>query len=98
MVNVSEVEIYGIPLEVYQCYGCEGARKLLNSNSIPYTFYDVVRKVDNDLGFEYDRPRIEELAKRAGFNSLRIVYPQIFVNGVHIGGYKHLKEILDDLG
>lgn len=89
------VEVYGIPKEVYNCWGCQASIKLLESLQIPYQFYEVVKRVDNELGFEYNRPKIEELAKRINSGSLKITYPQIFIDGVHIGGYDNLRKYYD---
>lgn len=90
------IEVYGIPKEVYNCWGCQATIKLLDSLKIPYQFHEVIKRVDNELGFEYNRPKIEELAKRINSGSLKMVYPQIFIDNKHIGGYKQLKEIYDD--
>lgn len=89
------IEIYGIPEEVYLCWGCKSAIKLVKSLDLPYEFYKVVKRVDNELGFEYNREKIEELAKRLNVNSLKFVYPQIFVDGKHIGGFKNLRDMYD---
>ena len=53
-----KVEIYGIPESLHNCYGCIQAQKLLTEKGIEYTFYPVLKEAKNDLGFEYDRPRI----------------------------------------
>lgn len=90
------IEIYGIPDNVYRCWGCHESRKLLDSLNIKYQFHEVIRSVDNELGFEYNRPKIEELANRLNVKSLRFVYPQIFIDDKHIGGYKQLKELYDE--
>lgn len=91
-----KVEIYGIPHTLHNCWGCVHACKLLDENGIGYDFYPVLLPSDNELGFQYDRPRIEELAKRVGRRSLAFSYPQIFVDGDYIGGYKHLLDLIGD--
>lgn len=90
------IEVYGIPDTVYNCWGCAASRKLLDDMGLQYTFHEVVTPVDNEIGFDYNRPKIEELAKRLGSSSLKLVYPQIFIDGEHIGGYKQLKERYHD--
>jgi len=90
------IEIYGIPEELHRCWGCFQAVKLLKEKDIDFVFYPVLISADNDLGFAYDRPRIEELAKRAGARSLAFSYPRIFADGVLIGGYKNLVELIGD--
>ena len=89
------IEIYGIPKEVYNCWGCRGAVKLLEDLGLPYTFKPVFVPADNELDFAIDRATIEELAGRMGKRSLSIGYPQIFIDNVHIGGYKELREYYD---
>lgn len=91
-----KVEIYGIPESLHNCYGCIQAQKLLTEKGIEYTFYPVLKEAKNDLGFEYDRPRIEELAKRVGQRSLAFQYPRIFVDNKLIGGYLQLKQLIGD--
>lgn len=91
-----KVEIYGIPESLHNCYGCIHAQKLLKEKGIEYTFYPVLKEAKNDLGFEYDRPRIEELAKRARQRSLAFQYPRIFVDNKLIGGYLQLKQLIGD--
>lgn len=91
-----KVEIYGIPESLHNCYGCIQAQKLLIEKGIEYTFYPVLKEAKNDLGFEYDRPRIEELAKRVRQRSLAFQYPRIFVDNKLIGGYLQLKQLIGD--
>lgn len=91
-----KVEIYGIPESLHNCYGCIQAQKLLAEKGIEYTFYPVLKEAKNDLGFEYDRPRIEELAKRVRQRSLAFQYPRIFVDNKLIGGYLQLKQLIGD--
>lgn len=91
-----KVEIYGIPENVHKCYGCIEAQKLLNEKGIKYVFYPVLKEAKNELGFEYDRPRIQELAKRARQRSLAFQYPRIFVDEKLIGGYLQLKQLIGD--
>ena len=91
-----KVEIYGIPESLHNCYGCIQAQKLLTEKGIEYTFYPILKEAKNDLGFEYDRPRIEELAKRVRQRSLAFQYPRIFVDNKLIGGYLQLKQLIGD--
>lgn len=90
------IEIYGIPEELHRCYGCISAFNFLKEKGIEYVFYPVLLKSGNDLGFEYDRKRIEELKKRTNNRNLSFQYPRIFIDGDLIGGYRQLKEKLGD--
>lgn len=90
------IEIYGIPETLHNCWGCVQSRKLLDRLGIEYTFYPVLVKSDNDLGFDYDRARIQELAKRKRQKGLGFTYPQIFKDGIPIGGFMELKLILGE--
>lgn len=91
-----KIEIYGIPENLHNCYGCIHAQKFLKEQGLEYEFYPVLRPAENDLGFEYDRGRIEELAKRLRQRSLAFSYPKIFIDGKCIGGYMQLKEFIGD--
>lgn len=91
-----KVEIYGIPESLHRCYGCVQAMKLLDLEGIPYTFHAVLVPSDNDLGFAYDRPVIEALAKRVGQKSLAFRYPRIFVDDKLIGGFLELQNLIGD--
>ena len=96
-----KIEIYGIPSEVSRCAGCEYAKKLLDSVKLTYSFNEVIHKDQNDLGFSFNRPLIEECAKRIGcFPNLNLRYPVIFVDDVKITSIKdHLLSLgynLDD--
>lgn len=90
------VEIYGIPESLHNCYGCIQARKILDEKGIEYIFYPVLIPAKNDLGFDYDRGRIEELAKRLNSRGLAFTYPRIFVDNKFIGGYKNLEQLIGD--
>lgn len=94
-MDQNKIEIYGIPEEVGRCYGCMAVTSLLNNLGVPFTFYKVIT---NDGQLKYDRPLIVSLAKRAGFGSLNIRYPVIFVNDKKQNNIKHLKETLLQLG
>lgn len=91
-----KIEIYGIPESLHKCYGCIEARKLLDEHGLEYEFYSVLKPANNSVGFDYDRPRIEELAKRVRSRSMAFTYPRIFVDGNFIGGYMQLKEYLGE--
>jgi len=90
-----KVEIYGIPSTVHNCIACRKAVELLEENNIEYVFYPVLNTADNDLGFGYDRDRINELAKRLNTRGLAFTYPKIFVDGNYIGGYMNLEKLFD---
>lgn len=91
------IEIYGIPEQVWRCPGCHWIRGLLASLNVEYTFIDVISP--GDTGPVYDRPLIESLAKRLGqFPSLSIKYPVIFVDNQFIPSLKDFQQFLIDKG
>jgi hypothetical protein len=91
----NKIEIYGIPEEVGRCPGCYTVTKLLKELNAPYTFYKVLT---NNGKIEYDRPLIVSLAKRAGFTSLNIRYPVIFLNDKKQKNIAEFKKSLISLG
>ncbi|BBC78116.1 Glutaredoxin [Escherichia phage EcS1] len=91
-----KVEIYGIPETVWRCPGCLTATKLLKELEIPFTFYPVVGQTEQ--GIVHNRPLIVTLAKRAGFPTLSIRYPVIFVNDEKMYNIKYFKDKLIELG
>lgn len=91
----NKIEVYGIPDEVGRCSGCQSVTKLLKELNAPFTFYKVLT---NNGKIEYDRPLIVSLAKRAGFTSLNIRYPVIFINDSRQKNIKQFKETLISLG
>ncbi|AIZ02418.1 glutaredoxin [Escherichia phage vB_EcoM_VR26] len=94
--NSTKIEIYGIPEEVGRCPGCMHIRSLLGSLNLPYTFYSVLNKQGSEIA--YDRPLIVSLAKRAGYPTLNIRYPVIFVNDEKMTNIPAFKTKLISLG
>lgn len=90
------VEIYGIPDNLHNCYGCIHARKFLEEQGIEYSFYPVLVPANTELGFDYDRVRIDELAKRLNSRGRAFTYPRIFIDDEFIGGYAQLKQKLNE--
>lgn len=95
-MDQNKIEIYGIPETVMRCPGCIAVQHLLNSLSIPYTFYPVINQTLS--GPVYDKPLIVTLAKRAGFRSLSIRYPVVFVDGIRLKNIPALKTFLIEQG
>lgn len=93
-----KIEIYGIPEAVSRCAGCMHATKILNDLGLPYEFYDVlyIDPVENQVA--YNRGLIESLAERAGFPSLNIRYPVIFINDKLQHNLRYFKQFLLDQG
>jgi glutaredoxin len=89
-------EIYGIPETVMRCPGCLTVLNLLNSLSINYKFYPVINQTPS--GAVYDKALIVSLAKRAGFKSLAIRYPVIFVDNKRIENIPSFKALLIEKG
>lgn len=94
--KLTKIEIYGIPETVMRCPGCIAVLSLLNSLSIPHTFYPVINQTPS--GAVYDKPLIVSLAERAGFKSLAIRYPVIFVDNKKIENIPAFKSLLIELG
>ena len=74
---------------------CEMAKKLCTRKKIDFEFISVIRKADNQDGYELI-PGIEsELAKLLNKSELKgTTMPQIFVDGNHIGGCDDFKKFL----
>lgn len=94
--TINKIEIYGIPDDLYRCYACNEAKRLLESKGIPYSFIPVVSKSDNELGFDYNKETIKNLALLVnGGKSLAMSYPKIVVDGSYIGGYNSLQNFIE---
>lgn len=91
-----KIEIYGIPETVWRCYGCISAIKLLNDLKLDFIFYPVMSETAE--GIVSDRPLISQLAKRAGYSTLSIRYPVIFVNDDKMYNLNYFKDKLIELG
>ena len=74
---------------------CEMAKKLCARKKIDFEFISVIRKADNQDGYELI-PGIEsELAKLLNKSELKgTTMPQIFVDENHIGGCDDFKKFL----
>lgn len=86
------IEIYGVPEHLFKCPGCMAAISYCEHNDLEFSFIPILLDADNELGFEYDRPAIEELRIKAGKETPPRLYPQIFVDGEWIGGFQTFKE------
>ena len=93
-----KIEVYGIPETVSRCPGCIYVRKILEGLGLPFSFYDVLSPSQDGPGFTYDRPLIVSLAKRAGFPTLNIRYPVIFVDDKLVHNIRFFKQLLLDKG
>lgn len=94
----SLVEIYGIPADLHRCLGCESTIRVCDLNGVDWQLKPIVYKVDTPLGFDYNRPIIDELKTRAKMGKTPTNYPHIFVDGVYIGGYLKFKAHFEQLG
>ncbi len=66
-------------VEIYTrpgCGYCESAKLLLANHNIEYVEYNVMT----------DQQRLEEMRQRTQNRT----FPQIFINGVHVGGFTEL--------
>lgn len=93
-----KIEIYGIPEAVSRCAGCMQATKILKDLNLPYQFYDVIYIDPVTKQIAYNRDLIVALAKRAGFPTLNIRYPVIFVDNVLQHNLRFFKQFLLDQG
>lgn len=92
------IEVYGIAHgERMRCGSCDLVTKELKARSVEYVFKEVMREVDTELGFEYDRAIIDELRHRLKKPTGSLAIPTVFVNGILIGGAKDLLNHLDQL-
>jgi len=71
-VPMSKIEIYTRP----GCGYCTHAKRLLLSNNLKYTEYDVYQNANH----------VKELHTRTGGRT----YPQVFIDGQSIGGFTDL--------
>lgn len=86
------IEIYGVPEHLFKCPGCMAAVSYCEQSDLEFRFIPIILDADNELGFEYDRPAIEELRIKAGKETPPRRYPQIFVDGEWVGGFQTFKE------
>lgn len=93
-----KIEVYGIPETVSRCPGCIHVRKILEGLGLPFSFYDVLSPSQDGVGFTYDRPLIVSLAERAGFPTLNIRYPVIFVDDKLVHNIRFFKQLLLEKG
>lgn len=92
-----KVEIYGVDKNIFKCSGCMIAEEIFKEAGIAYDFFSVIRSLSEDGIPDYDRKMIQGLAERAGFNSLNIIYPVIFVDDNRVL-LKNLRQFLHDKG
>lgn len=92
-----KVEVFGVDKNIFKCSGCMIAEDILKEADIPYDFFSVIQNLSDEGIPTYDRKMIQQLAERAGFNSLSISYPVIFVDDKRIL-LKNLRQYLSDLG
>ena len=90
------IEIYGVPADIFRCPGCISALNWVNHYKLEYKFHPILRRADTKLGFEYNRQTIEMMRIRAGKARAPTRYPQIFIDGKYIGGFKSLQEATSD--
>ncbi|QBX32744.1 glutaredoxin [Aeromonas phage Asfd_1] len=91
------IEIYGIMTDpnLVRCHACDSVVERLDYEELDYVFKTILRATDNELGFSYDRPVIDELRKRINKPKGVLTVPYIFVNGTYIGGAQALFEYLE---
>lgn len=94
-INNLKIEVYGSRMQTWRCPACYETIKLLEENSLSYEFNDVILEPQEGQ-YEYQLKTIDQLAKRLNVRHRKFVYPQIFINGDHVGGLKKLKRILED--
>lgn len=83
------VEIFGFDPESFVCKPCINAKNLAMSRKMNYKFYPIAKVSAS----EEHRANKMELTNRA--NAINLVVetmPQVFIDGVHIGGFDQFKE------
>lgn len=73
-------------VEIYtkrNCPYCTAAKELLNGKGVPF----------DEIDAEFDEDLKNEMIQRSGG---RKTFPEIFINGEHIGGFDDMKKIEDD--
>lgn len=90
------IEIFGIEESTWRCPSCIEAKRICEEGSAEYTFTGVVGR-DSEGYPTFDIDQIRSLASRAGFSSLRIVYPIIFIDN-ELCRMKDFRQTLYSLG
>ncbi|QPI13773.1 NrdH [Serratia phage 4S] len=91
------IEIYYIPEEIRKCYSCVRAKELAQETTHEIKMYPIMKISDNDLGFEYNLDVIDELKERVGSSRRAFIYPQIFIDGIHIGSLSALQQHVEEV-
>ena len=91
-----KVEIYGIPEDVAKCSGCISAIRLCFEKGYDYEIIPVLKKANNQLGFDYILENFDECKERANMQTRPTSFPRIFVDGKYIGSLKKFKELYGD--
>lgn len=89
------IEVYGFDSALHRCAACEALKELFSERGLDYTLYPVMIPAENDLGFDYNRPVLDGLYARLGYKITR--FPQVFIDGVHIGGYFDVRNYYGNL-
>lgn len=86
------IEIYGFDEKYFNCVPCQNAKRFCSARKKDYTFKSVVNGKDGS-GLVFDEPIVDELLQRLGRESkVGLTMPQVFVDGVSIGGFDKLRE------
>lgn len=94
-----KIEIYGYAPEFYTCAPCINAKRLCELRKekfdIDMTFISVAKGRTESGKPVLDAKVTEELCKRLQRSTVMgMTMPQIFVDGVSIGGFDKLREVL----
>ena len=94
-----KIEIYGYTQEFYTCAPCINAKRMCELKKekfdIDMTFYSVAKGKTASGKPVLDTKVTEELCKRLQRTTVMgMTMPQIFIDGVSIGGFDKLREVL----
>lgn len=91
------IEIYYIPEEVRRCYSCVLAKELAALTGLETKMYPIMEPDDSDAGFKWNMDTIHELMRRKETYRSAISYPQVFIDGIHIGSTGALRAYIEDV-
>ena len=91
------ITIFGVPEELFKCPMCIESVKYCESRALEYEFIPILKedKDPSGVGFKFDRAEIERCRIMAKKDTPPHKYPQIFIDGEYIGGYKTFKQYIE---
>ena len=93
---MNTIEIFGIDESQWRCPSCVTAKRICEEGQVQYTFTGVIERGEDGMPI-FDVDQLRDIAERAGFKTLRITYPVIFINN-ELCRLKDFRQKLFDLG